>query len=265
MPSHQPTLSTNALCGLFVCIGVGLVTMLVVNAPSHQERSLILGANQHATAIGLHADREVVTLLGAKTPVQVTLTAPDGKVFQATERKEYTFTSSPGQRHDWLFALLDPTTNAKSGDITFRMKTTAAEKTGLKSNEQAVRSGKYNKHTHSYYFFQARDTQSSMPVNLGEYRNPGSTYLHTSGKTPTFEVVLKAPPGESFAWPAEGTSFSMRQEGQATPKDAVLNQEYRVKATNAMQTFTYWFNSGNGTLYSRAVGTQYVNTVPSLP
>lgn len=230
----------------------------------HQERTFILGANQTATSIALHADKEVVTLLGALQPTRVVLKAPQGSVFQVNELPEYAFTTNPGQRHDWLFVFLKTGTNEKSDAITFRMKTTADTTVGRKTNETQIRTGKHNTHTHSYYFFQAKPAQSSMVVNIGEYRNPGTAYFHTSGPEPTFEVVFKAPPGESFVWPADGTSFSSNQEGSKTPDDAVFNKEYRVKASPTMQAYTYWLSSANGSLYPRSLGAQYV-TNPSRP
>lgn len=235
---------------IFFCTLIGL-------APSHREQFLLLGPGQTSTSIALTADNEKIKLLGAKTPVQVTLTAPAGKVFKVSELPRYTFQTQAGQRHNWRFDLLDQSSMKDAGAAIFRMTTQSATHAGLRSNEQPVRQGKHNTHVHSYYLFQANESQGRMQVNLGEYLNPGVAYFHTTGRAPSFDVVLDAPVGEVFAWPQTGASFENNHEGVRAPADARTQRQYTMATGPQMHVSKFWLIDANGTLYTRSVGVQY--------
>ena len=226
-------------------------------APTHREQVLLLAPEQRGTIIALTSDNEKIKLLGAKGPVQVTLTAPDGKVFKASELPRYTFQTQPGQRHNWRFDLLDKSNMKEARAIVFRMTTQSVATAGLRSNEQPIRRGKHNTHVHSYYLFQAQDGQARMHVNLGEYLNPGVAYFHTTGRAPSFDVVLDAPVGEVFAWPQHGNSFEDNQEGLRAPADARTQRQYTMATGPQMHVSKFWLIDGNGNLYTRSVGVQF--------
>lgn len=121
--------------------------------PSQREQHFLLAPGQSATRVMLKAEKETIQLLGAQGPVRVTLAAPEGKVFKVNELENYTFTTEIGQRHNWLFDLVNPRTGQQTGTTTFSMTTLSSPSTGQRSNEYRVRQGKHNTHVHSYYFF----------------------------------------------------------------------------------------------------------------
>ena len=234
-----------------------LVGTLIGLAPSHREQVLVLAPGQTGTTIALTADNEKIKLLGAQRPVQVTLTAPVGKVFKASELPRYTFQTQAGQRHTWRFDLLEQNSMSDAGAAIFRMTTQSTTHAGLRSNEQPVRQGKHNTHVHSYYLFQAQAGQARMHVNLGEYLNPGVAYFHTTGRAPAFDVVLDAPVGEVFAWPEHGGAFEDNQVGVRAPANIRTQRQYTMATGPQMHASKFWLVDGNGTLYTRSVGVQY--------
>lgn len=242
---------------VFPAVVVVFFATLIGLSPTHREQVLLLAPGQSGTHIALTADNEKIKLLGAQKPVQVTLTAPHGKVFKASELPRYTFQTQAGQRHNWRFDLLDQGSMTDAGATIFRMTTQATAHAGLRSNEQPVRRGKHNTHVHSYYLFQAHEGQGRMQVNLGEYLNPGVAYFHTTGRAPSFDVVLDAPVGEVFAWPQNGASFEDNQEGMRAPADARTQRQYTMATGPQMHVSKFWLIDANGTLYTRSVGVQY--------
>ena len=96
--------------------------------------------------------------------------APDGKLFQASQSKQYTFRTEPSQRHAWRFDWLDATTMEKAGHSTLRMTTQTTTHAGLRSNEQPVRQGKHNTHVHSYYWFDAHDAHARQRRRIPQSR-----------------------------------------------------------------------------------------------
>lgn len=145
-----------------------------------------------------------------------------------------------------------------AGYSTLRMTTQTTTHAGLRSNEQPGRRGKHNTHVHSYYWFNAHDTQTRMRVNVGEYRNPGDAYFRVTGRAPLFDVVLDAPAGEVFAWLHDGTAFENNQEGKGAPAGIRTQRSYTLPATAQLHVLKFWFVDGNGLLYSRNIGAQYV-------
>lgn len=235
-----------------------LFCTLMLSGPHRREQTWVLAPQQEAASMKFAVEHETLRLLGATGPVRVTLEAPDGKLFQASQSKQYTFRTEPSQRHAWRFDWLDATTRRTAGYSTLRMTTQTTTQAGLRSNEQPVRQGKHNTHVHSYYWFDAHDTQTRMRVNVGEYRNPGDAYFRITGRAPSFDVVLDAPAGEAFAWPQDGTAFENNQEGKGAPANARTHRSYTLAATSQRNVVKFWFVDGNGLLYRRNIGVQYV-------
>lgn len=254
---HGTIATMKPLLTLFAMVVSTVFMALMFSMPSQREQSFLLAPGQAATTIALEKENETVKLLGASVPVRVTLIAPEGKVFKVNELASYTFTTQVGQRHNWIFALLNPTTGGEVGSTTFRMTTLSAPSSGQKTNEFRVRQGKHNTHVHSYYFYQAGPGQTNMLVNLGDYTTPGITYLHTHGPEAAFEVVLQAPPGEFFVWPERSAFFDDSMEGEKAPQGTKKQEQYRVHAGPTMQASRYWFVDANGNLYARSVAVQY--------
>lgn len=250
----------KSLLALVAIVVLTLFMALMLSQPSQREQSFLLAPHQKETSVVLQADNETVKLLGSSGPTRVTLIAPEGKVFKVNELASYTFMTQVGQRHNWLFPMLNPSTGKDVGTTTFRMTTLSARAAGQKPNEYRVRQGKHNTHVHSYYFYRAAIGQTGMAVNLGDYITPGITYLHTSGPESTFEVVLQAPPGEAFVWPSNSAFFDDSMEGERAPSGIKTQTEYRVIAGPTMQAQRYWFVDANGSLYARSVATQYART-----
>lgn len=65
-----------------------LFCTLMLSGPHRREQAWVLAPQQKATTMKFKADYETLRLLGATGPVRVTLEAPDGKLFQASQSKQ---------------------------------------------------------------------------------------------------------------------------------------------------------------------------------
>ena len=239
--------------------------MLMVGCTKTNEASYRVLAGQREVPLALDSDVHKFTFFGMKQAIKLTLSAPLGTKFVASDAKTYSLPLAVGQQQKVYFDVVSDGSLVEGKRVDSKRVELLAEGYERVSSsplpfETRIWSKAPNNKPYTptllsvQYRYALAATQTSMELNLGNFRNDPKSHFLVSGKSLNPILSLKAAPDEEFIF-SPGTSF---RPFDSVPKNATKANEYRVRMAPGQEfTLNFWIAGRSQHVQPQTVTVQY--------